>query len=86
MKIGHVLIAREQALQPRKMIEMIIETYRKEEIILCNQCHGKGVHPKSRLNANMKGYEIILEPCSGCEGSGRLLIKTIKTTESYKGE
>lgn len=57
----------------------------KEEIILCDRCNGIGMVKKSELiNYHNNIYNNWDEICSICNGSGRLLKKTIEETVAYK--
>lgn len=57
----------------------------REEIILCNKCGGKGIVERSKLVDYHKGEsEYWTEICDNCNGSGRLLLKTIEETTAYK--
>lgn len=50
------------------------------EIIICNNCNGKGTTVSKELEDYHHGtYNYTVETCSICKGSGRL-IKTITTT------
>ncbi len=56
-----------------------------EEIIICEQCNGKGIIKCSTLeDYHQHIYEYWDEDCKKCEGSGRLIKKSTVEYFPYK--
>lgn len=57
----------------------------KSEVVLCENCEGKGFKWHSELVNYHKGeYDTTKQDCSVCAGSGRLCQETVVTFKPYQ--